>query len=316
MIGDLLRLVRAPLVATAIADGAAGYLLATVRVATEVGGHAPALLRDAPEPRPLALVLVASTGLYWGGMALNDYFDIERDRRLYPFRPLPSGKVAPKLALAVGLALLALGVGAAWLGGGLLASGFALLVALSVLAYDGVLKRYRLPGALGMGLCRTGNIFMAAAAARFHAPLGVEGLAPFYALQAVAIGIYIFSVRGGGRPRDGRGPRVHRRPRRAGRPRDELPLDERDPVLLGPRRARGRPRRRGLPERHEGHGAHHDAVAAPWPSLAGRGLDRGGRLPPRARRLRGRAHRPQPLLRQAALQPWSPVGKAFDGTLM
>ncbi|HZU98913.1 MAG TPA: UbiA family prenyltransferase [Planctomycetota bacterium] len=194
MIADLLRLVRAPLVATAIADGVAGYLLATVRVATEVGGHAPALLHDAPDPRPLAFVLVASTGLYWGGMALNDYFDLERDRRLYPFRPLPSGKVAPGLALGVGLALLATGVGAAWLGGGLLAGGFALLVALSVLAYDGLLKRFRLPGALGMGLCRTGNIFMAAATARAHAPLGVEGLAPFYALQAVGIGIYIFSV--------------------------------------------------------------------------------------------------------------------------
>src|SRR5579883_3439328 len=62
MIADLLRLVRAPLVATAIADGVAGYLLATVRVATEVGGHAPALLHDAPDPRPLAFVLVAATG--------------------------------------------------------------------------------------------------------------------------------------------------------------------------------------------------------------------------------------------------------------
>src|SRR5271170_6485926 len=108
MLRDVLRLVRAPLAATAIADGLAGYLLATVRFAEDTGSSP--VLEPIADVKPLLLAALASTALYWAGMALNDYFDLERDRKVYPQRPLPSGRVPATLAVVLGVALLGIGV--------------------------------------------------------------------------------------------------------------------------------------------------------------------------------------------------------------
>ena len=54
--------------------------------------------------------------LYCGGMVWNDYFDVEQDRRERPFRPLPSGRIAPSEAVRLGIGLFA--------GGGLLLAGW------------------------------------------------------------------------------------------------------------------------------------------------------------------------------------------------
>ena len=76
-----LKLFRFPLVFTAIADSAAGYLVAC-------GGR--------PDPLVLALLAVASSGLYMFGMAGNDLADAERDRALHPERVLPSGRITKR----------------------------------------------------------------------------------------------------------------------------------------------------------------------------------------------------------------------------
>ena len=89
-----LRLFRFPLVFTAIADSAAGYLLACSPADTRL----PAL----------ALLAVASGGLYCFGMAMNDIADREIDGRLAPHRVLPSGKISLKGALTAACAALAL----------------------------------------------------------------------------------------------------------------------------------------------------------------------------------------------------------------
>lgn len=158
MLRDLLLLVRAPLAAGAVSNLLVGAVLARPDAAWE-GRH---LLG-------LAIAALATTGFYWGGMALNDWFDLERDRRDAPRRPLPAGRVGPGLALALGLSLLALGLAGAGLAAaiaaddarrGLLAGA---AVALAVLAYDGGLKRWRHPGALAMGACRASNALLGGA---------------------------------------------------------------------------------------------------------------------------------------------------------
>jgi len=81
----ILKLFRFPLVFTAIADSAAGYAL--------LGGWVKA-------PATLGLLAVASSGLYFFGMALNDIADRERDRTLAPGRGLPSGKLSLRRAIS------------------------------------------------------------------------------------------------------------------------------------------------------------------------------------------------------------------------
>lgn len=88
-----LKLFRFPLVFTAVADSAAGYLIAN-----------PSIL----QPLTMVLLAVCSTGLYFFGMALNDIADREQDQALAPNRMLPSGRLTLKGARVA--AFTALGV--------------------------------------------------------------------------------------------------------------------------------------------------------------------------------------------------------------
>lgn len=105
----------------------------------------------------LALLCLASMGLYSAGMVLNDLFDAGRDRLLHPERPIPSGAISSTRAAVWGGGLLIAGLVLAQAAGRL---PHALSVALAVLAYDGLVKRWALPGALGMGACRLLNVGM------------------------------------------------------------------------------------------------------------------------------------------------------------
>ncbi len=130
-----LRLLRIPLAGTTIAD-------------VWVGWFAGAGL--AFEPR-LLLVHAAALSLYFAGMTWNDVFDAERDRTIHPERPIPSGAVTRGGAAAQAALLTAVGLAFALLAGRLTEG---LLLAGAVLVYDGLLKRWALPGALAMGACR------------------------------------------------------------------------------------------------------------------------------------------------------------------
>jgi hypothetical protein len=89
-----LKLFRLPFVLTAVADSAAGYLIAR--------------RGEAVEPRTLGLLALASAGLYAFGMAMNDVADRHRDKVLAPGRPLPSGRITLAGAVrAAGLAATA-----------------------------------------------------------------------------------------------------------------------------------------------------------------------------------------------------------------
>jgi 4-hydroxybenzoate polyprenyltransferase len=154
MISDYIRLVRAPMLVTALADPIAGYCLARPAPDGAV----------APDYRNLLPVGLASLCLYAAGMVFNDCADVVRDRTLHPERPLASGRVpfTRAFTLGVGLALVAL-LAAQTVNLG--ASAAALGLALGILLYNGVTKRHWLAGAMTMGALRAGNALLGVFAA-------------------------------------------------------------------------------------------------------------------------------------------------------
>ncbi len=116
---DLVELVRAPAALTVPGDTLAG--------AASAGW--PAGARSAVLP-------VASTCLYWAGMALNDWADRRTDAVERPERPIPSGRVSAGTALAVATGLTAAGITVAAVGGGPRSAATAAVLAAAVWAYD------------------------------------------------------------------------------------------------------------------------------------------------------------------------------------
>ncbi|HEX7379318.1 MAG TPA: UbiA family prenyltransferase [Pirellulales bacterium] len=169
------ELFRLPNVFTALADVAMGFLLTHP-------SHHPADV--------LALLALASACIYLSGMVLNDYFDRAVDAVERPRRPLPSGRVSPRLARRLGWGLLATGVVAGWLAGlltGGVRSGLtATLVAGMVVAYNAWLKRTPL-GPPAMGSCRLLNVLLGMSAAG-------EPPAAMHWVVAGGIGVYIAGV--------------------------------------------------------------------------------------------------------------------------
>lgn len=83
---------------------------------------------------------LASTCLYWSGMALNDWCDRRVDATERPERPIPSGRVSPRAALGVAAGLGATGLGIAAAVGGRRALVVGAPLALMVLTYDAAAK--------------------------------------------------------------------------------------------------------------------------------------------------------------------------------
>lgn len=137
----LLRLVRLPNTLSAAADVLAGAALAGAAASSST-------------------VLVAALGsaaVYGGGVALNDLADRDRDRLHHPDRPIPSGRVSPRRAAWVAVALLVAGAASGLPAGGLHAAVTAALVA-AVVGYDFLGQRAPLAGCFLMGTCRALNL--------------------------------------------------------------------------------------------------------------------------------------------------------------
>lgn len=151
-----LELVRAPAALTVLGD-------------TLVGTPVP--LRG----RRLLLPL-ASTALYWAGMALNDWADRDLDAVERPERPIPSGRISPGAALATAVGLTGVGLGLAAAAG-----RNAVPLAVAIWGYDTVLKGTA-AGPFAMAACRGLDVLLGgraplpAALMALHA-LGVTALA-------------------------------------------------------------------------------------------------------------------------------------------
>lgn len=108
---------------------------------------------------PLAWLLLATTGLYGGGVVFNDVFDAQLDAKERPERPIPSGRASLSEAVLLGSLLLVVGVVAAaqvsWLSTILAAS-----IAVAALLYDAFSRHDAVIGPLNMGICRGGNLLL------------------------------------------------------------------------------------------------------------------------------------------------------------
>jgi len=112
----------------------------------------------------LVWLLLATTGLYGGGVVFNDVFDAELDAQERPERPIPSGRASRQGATILASVLLAIAVVAAaqvsWL-----SAILAIWIAIAAVVYDSLSKHQAVMGALNMGLCRGGNLLLGMSAA-------------------------------------------------------------------------------------------------------------------------------------------------------
>ena len=112
---------------------------------------------------PLAWLLLATTGLYGGGVVFNDIFDAPLDAEERPERPIPSGRASQNGAIGLGCVLLMVGVLAA-AQVSFVSAVFATGVAGLALLYDAWGKHQSVFGPLNMGLCRGGNLLLGVSA--------------------------------------------------------------------------------------------------------------------------------------------------------
>lgn len=141
-----LRLTRPANIVTAVSD-----ILAGAAIAGYAGGMAelPAVL----------LLVLATIGLYGGGVVFNDVFDAELDRIERPERPIPSGLITEKEGASLGISLLIVGVTSAFILS--VYSGIiAFAIAVAALIYDKWGKHQLILGPLNMGLCRGLNLLL------------------------------------------------------------------------------------------------------------------------------------------------------------
>ncbi|WP_327589879.1 UbiA family prenyltransferase [Nonomuraea sp. NBC_00507] len=168
----LLELVRAPAAVSVPGDTMAGAAAAGVRWAPGLG--------------------VASTLLYWSGMALNDWADREADALDRPERPIPSGRVAEGRALAMAAGLTGAGLAVAALSGGRRALATAGLLAGAVWAYDLRLK-HTAAGPAAMATCRALDVLLGAAGRSGAAGTGARGWASALPV-ALAVGAHTYGI--------------------------------------------------------------------------------------------------------------------------
>jgi len=150
-----LRLMRPANIITAIADILAGFAISGAAVEVfswELQGF-PEVLNS------LLWLILATVGLYGGGIVFNDVFDAELDKKERPERPIPSGKASVLSASVLASILLIIGIAGAWQ-----VSSFsgviAILVAALAILYNAWGKHQLILGPINMGLCRGGNLLL------------------------------------------------------------------------------------------------------------------------------------------------------------
>ena len=111
----------------------------------------------------LGWLILATTGLYGGGVVFNDVCDAELDAVERPERPIPTGRASLNGAIALGTFLLVMGIVAA-----AMVSNFSAIlagiVAITALLYDKWGKHRTILGPINMGACRGGNLLLGVSA--------------------------------------------------------------------------------------------------------------------------------------------------------
>lgn len=151
----MLRLIRPANIVTAIADILAGVIIAGYPIAATSSFHSL---------QPVFLLVIATIGLYGGGVVFNDVFDAEIDKIERPERPIPSGVVSKRGAILLALLLLVIAIVAAsfvheerFFSMSVL---FTVVIAIAAVVYDKWGKHHNLLGPVNMGLCRGFNLLL------------------------------------------------------------------------------------------------------------------------------------------------------------
>jgi UbiA prenyltransferase family len=103
-------------------------------------------------PDQIALILLAMTAFYVGGMYLNDFFDREIDARDRPGRPIHAGEIRASTVSSIGFGLLATGV-VLMIPFGLTATIWGALLAAAIVLYD-IWHKGNVLSPIVMGTCR------------------------------------------------------------------------------------------------------------------------------------------------------------------
>ena len=103
-------------------------------------------------PDRIALIMIAMTAFYVGGMYLNDFFDREIDARDRPGRPIHAGEIRAGTVSSIGFGLLATGI-VLMIPFGLAATIWGMLLAGTIVLYD-VWHKGNVLSPLVMGTCR------------------------------------------------------------------------------------------------------------------------------------------------------------------
>jgi 4-hydroxybenzoate polyprenyltransferase len=103
-------------------------------------------------PDQIAMIMMAMTAFYVGGMYLNDFFDREIDARDRPGRPIHAGEIRAGTVSSIGFGLLATGI-ALMIPFGLAATLWGALLAAVIVLYD-VWHKGNALSPLVMGICR------------------------------------------------------------------------------------------------------------------------------------------------------------------
>jgi 4-hydroxybenzoate polyprenyltransferase len=150
MLGQYLLLIRAPNLFTVPSNILSGYF-------------ATSLLGDANITQ-LLLLIFSSIFLYVAGIILNDYFDINVDRKERPNRPLASGQITKRSALLIATSSIVAGNVLSWsVSWNSFIISFCLTIVIFI--YNYWLKRSRAGNPLTMGSARFLNVLLGGSSA-------------------------------------------------------------------------------------------------------------------------------------------------------
>ena len=177
MLRQYLTLFRLPNVFTAPSNILAGYY-AVVEPANASG-------------LDLGILIICSILLYLSGIVLNDYFDIEVDRRERPLRPLPAGTVSKRKVLLIGIVFI---IAANFISLLVSTSTFIIAAILSgtIVSYDYRMK-YSVYGPGMMGAARALNVMLGSSPIFLTTVLNVNNAARI-AVVTVSLFLFVFAI--------------------------------------------------------------------------------------------------------------------------
>jgi 4-hydroxybenzoate polyprenyltransferase len=150
MLGKYLLLIRAPNLFTVPSNILSGYFATTLLGDTNI--------------TQLLLLIFSSIFLYVAGIILNDYFDINVDRKERPNRPLASGQITKRSALLLATSSIVAGNVVSWsVSWDSFIISFCLTIVIFI--YNYWLKRNRAGNPLTMGSARFLNVLLGGSSA-------------------------------------------------------------------------------------------------------------------------------------------------------